>query len=115
MRPTLWVNRNFVHCTIIPGSAKPVAEKFDVGQWVELARAQCRTESNLRGRRLVSQERGPFPPARGICRLQCVNSSLRISGQPKNCIDDDVGRTLDKLPDDIEVDPELRTKQRQNK
>lgn len=56
-----------------------------------------------------------FPPVRGICRLQCVNSSLRISGQPKNCIDDDVGRTLDKLPDDIEVDPELRTKQRQNK
>jgi hypothetical protein len=100
MRPTLWVNRNFVQCTIISGYAEPVAEKFDVGQWVELARAQCRAESNRRG---------------GICRLQCVNSSLRISGQPKNCIDDDVGRTLDKLPDDIEVDPELRTKQRQNK
>ena len=54
-------------------------------------------------------------PREGYLSIKCVNSSLRISGQPKNCIDDDVGRTLDKLPDDIEVDPELRTKQRQNK
>jgi hypothetical protein len=34
---------------------------------------------------------------------------LGIAGELKDRIDDDVGRTVDELPDKIEVDTELRT------
>ena len=37
-----------------------------------------------------------------------------VPGQPKDRINDEVGRTLDELPHNIEVDPKLRTQQRQN-
>jgi hypothetical protein len=37
-----------------------------------------------------------------------------VAGQPKDRINDDVGRTLDEVPNNIEVDTELRTEQRQN-
>jgi hypothetical protein len=37
-----------------------------------------------------------------------------VAGQPKVCINDEVGRTLDEVPNKIEVDPELRPEQRQN-
>jgi hypothetical protein len=37
-----------------------------------------------------------------------------VAGEPKDRINDDVGRTLDEVPNYIEVDPELRTEQRQN-
>ena len=49
-------------------------------------------------------------PPEPICpeELSCV------ARQPQDCIDDDAGRTLDETPNDIEVDPELRSKQRQN-
>ena len=37
-----------------------------------------------------------------------------VAGQPKDGINDEVGRTLDEVPNKIEVDPELCTEQRQN-
>jgi hypothetical protein len=37
-----------------------------------------------------------------------------VTGQPKDGINDEVGRTLDKVPNKIEVDPELRTEHWQN-
>ena len=36
-----------------------------------------------------------------------------VAGQPKDRVNDEAGRTLDEVPNKIEVDPELRTEQRQ--
>ena len=59
-------------------------------------------------------------PIKLVCFVPLADAQLSglakhgVAGQPKDRINDEVGRTLDEVPNNIEVDPELRTEQRQN-
>jgi hypothetical protein len=88
----------WVRCTLEtsekPGEQK-VVRHLNLDYYVRMERNPNNT-TLLRGRRAFATR---------LSRIWRASSSLRVSGQPKNCIDDDLGRTLDDLPDDIEVDP----------